>query len=68
MGREPATDNKIVDVDTDASDTKMVRDEQGEGESGSKSENESKKPAKRLKRKGADKIFEEIEQILSMKN
>ena len=30
MGREPVTDTKIVD--TDASDTKMVRDEQGEGE------------------------------------
>ena len=30
MGREPATDNKIVD--SDASDTGKVRDEQEEGE------------------------------------
>ena len=30
MGREPATDTKIVD--SDASDTREVRDEQEEGE------------------------------------
>ena len=30
MGREPATDTKIVD--TDASDNEKVRDEQEEGE------------------------------------
>ena len=32
MGREPARDIKIVDVDSDASDTGKVRDEQEEGE------------------------------------
>ena len=32
MGREPVTDTKIVDVDSDASDTGKVRDEQEEGE------------------------------------